>query len=242
MKIIFLSFIFDNFPRWFERWKERNQIHFSFGQWLPTIEDCCALDAAYSYEDRNHNGNVNQNESENDFVVDNLKDPHIVEDVCVESNEKNYSQITSKAHINNPENNNSKISERVSSIHDVHKDVSTKAGLSTCTSAVDAAMLAGKNAVNISRNSKKGFALLQGNKVRKACLRIPLVYSYRTQRLPPVSTCNTRTEDKNDNSMIIVGVDKGKVEIVNTEENKCDQASYYFPCDESEEWLCVYRK
>ena len=73
---------------------------------------------------------------------------------------------------------------------------------------------------NYSRNSKKGFALLQGNKVRKACLRIPLVYSYRTQRLPPVSTCNTRTEDKNDNSMIIVGVDKGKVEVVNTEVSK----------------------
>ena len=44
------------------------------------------------------------------------------------------------------------------------------------------------------------------------------------------------------NCMITVGVDKAKVEIVKTEESKCGKASYCIPCDESEEWLCVYRK
>ena len=176
------------------------------------------------------------------MIKNNFKDPQKSEEFCSENNEINNTRHASQAHINHPENEKNKIAERTSSIQDVHTDVSTKPGLSTCTSAVDVAMLAGRNAVNYSRNSKKGFALLQGNKVRKACLRIPLVYSYRTQRLPPVSTCTARTEDRNINSMIITGVDRGESVREKTEESKCDHASYYFPCEESEKWLCVYKK
>ena len=120
-------------------------------------------------------------------------------------------------------------------------------------------MTAGRNAVKWLRNGKKAYANLHGNKVRKACLRIPLVYSHRIQKLSMVSTDRARTSTDNDiiqadgnghngdkNSEIIThknnendGVSAGSD--ADKEKENSLVSSYYFPTTDSPLWLCIYK-
>ena len=131
--------------------------------------------------------------------------------------------------------------------------------------AEEAAMTAGINAVKCQRNGKKGTATFQNNKVRQACLKIPLVYSHRTQRLPPFSSTSTSTSSssnsnnsnsnsnsnnsKNDSNTydddaIGVAVAAAKCEskdkLVSSDSDNCN-ASYYFPSTDSDQWLCIFK-
>lgn len=63
--------------------------------------------------------------------------------------------------------------------------------------------------------------IYNGNKVRKANLIIPRVYSHRIQRIARVSTDSICLEN-NSNSKEI--------------------DSYYFPIVGTEKWLCIYKK
>lgn len=116
--------------------------------------------------------------------------------------------------------------------------------------AEQAAMTAGMNAVKCQRNGKKGTTPYQSNKVRQACLKIPLVYSHRTQRLPPFpSTPSNHHASLNDGT---VDTEQGKgddaVKVLPTGINEISvtdhdnyNAAYYFPSADSEKWLCVFK-
>ena len=122
-----------------------------------------------------------------------------------------------------------------------------------------AALAAGKKAVMSQRSGKKGVGSFsfQANKVRQACLKVPLVYSYRSQRLPPaVSTCEDggRTVPVDGNNADVVEnvncdsqENKSESELKNENnilenENSKSTAAYYFPSTDSSKWLCAYKK
>lgn len=117
-------------------------------------------------------------------------------------------------------------------------------------SAEQAAITAGMNAVKCQRNGKKGTTPYQSNKVRQACLKIPLVYSHRTQRLPPFPSTPSnhhaslndgsvdKEQGKGDNAVGVLPSESSETLIV--DHDNCN-AAYYFPSTDSEKWLCVFK-
>ena len=270
-----ISYIFSNFVpyifcnRWFERWKERNQIHFSFGQWLGSVEECCT----------NKNGKYVQNTGlkidKNSFLEQESEDKKS----GINTNTGETVTLHSIAEVKKIENNNEnkKVEEnqnlgkyekrKLIDIDTGDEDKERGGGLEgnkkqKYHNAEEAAMTAGINAVKCQRNSKKGTATFQYNKVRQACLKIPLVYSHRTQRLPPFSStststststssnsnCNNSKNDSNSNDDDAVGVAveveaaqcKSKEILVSSDYDNCN-ASYYFPSTDSDQWLCIFK-
>ena len=144
---------------------------------------------------------------------------------------------------------NTEIKQKISPFSDSTSTASTTVtALGSLSSSADAAIMAGRNAVRGLRNGKKGYALSQSNKVRKACLRIPLIFSYRTQRLPSGSTNIARTAVIVNDDMIREDVNPDisciESDIVKEECGHREKhfTSYYFPAEDCKEWLCVYRK
>ena len=121
-----------------------------------------------------------------------------------------------------------------------------------------AALAAGKKAVMSQRSGKKGAGSFsyQANKVRQACLKVPLVYSYRSQRLPPaVSTgehgdcvvpmVEGSSADAVENDSCDSHENKSEIKIESNilEKNISNcTAAYYFPSTDSSKWLCAYKK
>ena len=116
--------------------------------------------------------------------------------------------------------------------------------------AEQAAMTAGMNAVKCQRNGKKGTTPYQSNKVRQACLKIPLVYSHRTQRLPPFPSTPSnhhaslndvsvdKVQEKGDDAVKVLTSESSETLVLNHDNFN---AAYYFPSTDSEKWLCVFK-
>lgn len=106
-----------------------------------------------------------------------------------------------------------------------------------------AALTAGRNAVSCLRNTKKTSSAFPGTKVRQACLKIPLVYSHRSQRLPPiVSTGSVERTLQGENSVINMKIESDIGKATNSDNIIEGKPAYYFPSLDSENWLCVFQK
>ena len=272
---VYILFLFYN--RWFERWKERNQIHFSFGQWLGSVEECCS----------NKNGKYVQNTG---LKIDkNSFSERESDDMKSVINTKTAVTLHSIVNENKIENNNEnkKVEENENlgkcekrklidttgdededeeeEVRGLELELKLKGGSKKHKSshnhnAEEAAMTAGINAVKCQRNGKKGTTPFQYNKVRQACLKIPLVYSHRSQRLPPFSSTATSSNsnsnnsnnnnsnsnnncDSNDDGAVeveVVAAQCKSKEILVSDSYNCN-ASYYFPSTDSDKWLCIFK-
>lgn len=140
------------------------------------------------------------------------------------------------------EKNNSKaLEEKLEKIVEITTD--QKSSELDAKSRESAALTAGRNAVSCIRSGKKPSSAFPGTKVRQACLKIPLVYSHRSQRLPPiVSTGSVERTLLGENSVVKMAIESENDETNNSEKiDKCETA-YYFPSVDSEKWLCVFQK
>lgn len=238
--VLLLSSPLTNIPiprlRWFERWKERNQIHFSFGHWLDSLEACCA-DKKSKYESKNE-GDDNTGKREEGVK---LIHGNILGTVETKSVSESGSKKIEK-----------KISETVQKVDDTVDgkvenkidDISEKKVFAMDSKSHEsAALTAGRNAVSCLRSSKKPSNAFPGTKVRQACLKIPLVYSHRSQRLPPiVSTGSVECTLQGENRATNTKIENESVATNNSEKNEKCKAAYYFPSLDSESWLCVFQK
>ena len=213
----FTSILFIFYNRWFERWKERNQIHFSFGQWLGSVEECCTNKNGKYVQNTglkiDKNSFAEQEQEESDGMISGINTEtavtlnSIVNENKIESNNKNQKvednenlgKCEKRKFIDTTGDKKEEEEARGRGLGLEVKGGSKKHKSSHNHNAEEAAMTAGINAVKCQRNGKKGTAPFQYNKVRQACLKIPLVYSHRTQRLPPFSSTSTFTSS-NSNS------------------------------------------
>jgi hypothetical protein len=227
--------------RWFERWKERNQIHFSFGHWLDSLEACCA-DKKGKYESKNEGDEISGNGLEGIELVHG----NILETVESKSVSESQSKIMDKTDIKTGQRTEQKLDKKIDKkIENDTENKSEKKPFEMDSKSLEsAALTAGRNAVSCLRSSKKHSNAFPGTKVRQACLKIPLVYSHRSQRLPPiVSTGSVEGTLQGHDSETNMKIEESDVTNSSSSEiiENC-KAAYYFPSLDSENWLCVFQK
>jgi hypothetical protein len=225
--------------RWFERWKERNQIHFSFGHWLDSIEACC-VDKKGKYGSKNEGDEI----SGNGLEGAELAHGNILETVQSKSITQSQSQ-SKKIYINDIKTGQKTEQKIVKKTENNSENNSEKKPFEMDSKSLEsAALTAGRNAVSCLRSSKKPSNAFPGTKVRQACLKIPLVYSHRSQRLPPiVSTGSVKRTLQGENSESNMNIEESEETSYSRRENfEKSKAAYYFPSLESENWLCVFQK
>jgi hypothetical protein len=227
--------------RWFERWKERNQIHFSFGHWLDSLEACCA-DKKRKYESKNEGDEISGNGLEGIELVHG----NILGTVESKSVSESQSKIMDKTDIKTGQRTEQKLDKKIDKkIENDTENKSEKKPFEMDSKSLEsAALTAGRNAVSCLRSSKKHPNAFPGTKVRQACLKIPLVYSHRSQRLPPiVSTGSVEGTLQGHDSETSMKIEESDVTNSSSSEiiENC-KAAYYFPSLDSENWLCVFQK